>query len=37
MDYQIKNKDLTVTISNKGAEVQSVKNNQSGRELAFVC
>lgn len=35
MDYQIKNEDLTVTISNKGAEVQSVKNNQSGREFIW--
>lgn len=35
MDYQIKNNNLTVTISNQGAEVQSVKANKSGREFIW--
>ncbi|QNQ80467.1 aldose 1-epimerase family protein [Lactobacillus sp. PV034] len=35
MDYQIKNNNLTVTISNQGAEVQSIKDNKSGREYIW--
>ena len=35
MDYQIKNNNLTVTISNQGAEVQSVKDSNSGREFIW--
>ena len=35
MDYQIKNNNLTVTISNQGAEVQSVRDNNSQREFIW--
>ena len=35
MNYQIKNNDLTITVSNQGAEVQSVKSNKSGREFIW--
>lgn len=35
MDYQLKNNFLTVTLSDKGAEIQSVKDVNSGREYMW--
>ncbi|CCI82657.1 aldose 1-epimerase family protein [Lactobacillus hominis] len=35
MDYQIKNSFLTATISDHGAEIQSVKDNNSNREYMW--
>ena len=35
MDYQLKNNFLTVTLSDKGAEIQSVKDVNSGREYVW--
>lgn len=35
MDYQLKNNFLTVTLSDHGAEIQSVKDVNSGREYIW--
>ena len=35
MDYQLKNNFLTVTLSDQGAEIQSVKDVNSGREYIW--